>query len=326
MTAPVIAVGGEALIDLIADGARLHPHPGGGPFNTAVSLGRLGVPVAFVGRLSRDPFGRLLDRRLAESGVDTRYVLRGDAPTPLALVHPTSDGDHDFRFYLSGTAYADVTVADLPQFEPELAALHVGTLALATDPPAAAFEHLIEREWARRLVVVDPNIRPAVCGERDAYVRRFESWAGRAHVVKLSDDDADWLFPGVAYEAVVETILARGPQLVVLTSGADGVLARTASASIRADSPRVTVVDTVGAGDAFGAGLLRRLWETGRLGASAICRIDDAELADVVSFAAAVGALQCSRAGATPPTLDEVQRFLGVSRSPRRWRFPGSNR
>lgn len=314
MTAPVIAVAGEALVDLIADDAGLHPYPGGGPFNTAVSLGRLGVPVGFLGRLSEDAFGRLLGERLAESGVDRRYVLHGQSPTPLAVVHTTSDGDHDFSFYLAGTAYADVTFADLPPLEPEVAALHVGTLALATDPPAAAFEQLIGRESKRRLVVVDPNIRPAVCGAQDAYVRRFESWADQAHVIKLSDDDADWLYPGVAYETVVEMILSHGPQLVVLTLGPEGVLARTPAASARAASPRVDVVDTVGAGDAFGAGLLRRLWETGRLDAQAVGLMDHEQLADVVNFAAAVAALQCSRAGATPPTLGEVEQFLRVER------------
>jgi fructokinase len=312
----VIAVAGEALIDLIEGANGLLPHPGGGPFNTAVSLGRLGVPVAFVGRLSNDPFGRLLERRLAESGVDRRYVLRGDAPTPIALVHATADGDHDFSFYLSGTAYADVTVADVPSFEPEVGALHVGTLALATDPPAAAFEHLIEREAARRLVVVDPNIRPAVCGERETYLHRFESWAGRAHVVKLSHDDADWLYPGATYDSVVDTILARGAQLVVLTLGPDGALARTLAAGAGVASPRVSVVDTVGAGDAFGAGLLRRLWENAWLDARAVSMLRDDELADLMSFAAAVAALQCSRVGASPPTLDEVQRFLGAATTP----------
>jgi fructokinase len=306
----VIAVGGEALIDLIADGDGLYPHPGGGPFNTAVSLGRLGVPVAFVGRLSSDSFGRLLEARLTESGVDGRYVLHGDAPTPLALVHPTSDGDHEFSFYLSGTAYADVAVADLPLFEPEVGALYVGTLALATDPPAAAFEHLIERETASRLVVVDPNVRPAVCGDRGAYVRRFESWAARAHVVKLSDDDADWLYPGVAHATVVDTILELGPQLVVVTLGAEGALGRTPRACAKVAAPNVTVVDTVGAGDAFSAGLLRRLWEREWLDAGSVAQLGDDELADVVRFAAAVAALQCSRAGASPPSLDEVTRFL----------------
>jgi fructokinase len=310
MTAPVIAVGGEALIDLIPDGAGLHPHPGGGPFNTAVSLGRLGVPAAFVGRLSSDPFGRLLEARLAESGVDGRYVLHGDAPTPLALVHPTSDGDHEFSFYLSGTAYADVAIADLPLFDPDVGALYVGTLALATDPPAAAFEQLIEREAGSRLVVVDPNIRPAVCGEPSAYVPRFESWAGRAHVVKLSDDDAAWLYPDVSHDTVVETILELGPQLVVLTLGAEGALARTSAVSAKVAAPNVDVVDTVGAGDAFSAGLLRRLWEHEWLDAGSVAGLGDDELADLVRFAAVVAALQCSRAGASPPTLDEVTRFL----------------
>ena len=312
MTTPVVVVAGEALIDLIWDGAGLHPYPAGGPFNTAVSLGRLGVPVGFLGRLSDDPFGRLLEARLAESGVDRRYLLHGEAPTPLAVVHPAGVGDHSFSFYLAGTAYAEVTAADLPALEPEVSALHVGTLALATDPPATAFEQLIARESERRLVVVDPNIRPAVCGDRDAYLRRFESWADQAHMVKLSADDADWLYPGVAYETVVETILARGPRLVVLTLGPKGALARTPTASARVAASLVEVVDTVGAGDAFGAGLLRRLWETGRLDARTVGRLDDEELAGVLTFATAVAALQCSRAGATPPTLEEVERFRGA--------------
>jgi fructokinase len=307
---PVIAVAGEALIDLIEDDDGLHPYPGGGPYNTAIALGRLGVPVAFLGRLSHDPFGRLLEARLDESGVDRRYVLHGSAPTPLALVHTTDDGDHNFSFYLAETAYADVMIDDLPSLEGGVAALAVGTLALATDPPATAFEQLIARESGERLVVVDPNIRASVFGDRDAYVRRFESWSDYAHVIKLSDDDADWLYPGVAYEALVEAILARGARLVVLTLGAEGAIARTSAASTRVAAHYVDVVDTVGAGDAFGAGLLFRLWQTGRLDARSVGLMDHEELADLLSVASAVAALQCSRAGATPPSVDELERFL----------------
>jgi fructokinase len=310
---PVVAVAGEALIDLIRDGDGLRPYPGGGPFNMAVTLGRLGVPVGFIGRLSRDPFGRLLTERLRESGVDGRYVLYGTAPTPLAVVSTTGDGDHDYTFYLAGTAYADVIAADLPTLEPEVAAVHVGTLALATDPPAAAFQHLIERESANRLVVVDPNIRPTVCGDRSEYVQRFEAWSRRAHVLKLSNDDAAWLYPGVPHETVVETLLARGTTLVVLTLGAGGALARTHTARAAVDAPRVHVVDTVGAGDAFGAGLLRRMWEIGRLDVREVGLMGEKELADVVAFAAAVAAIQCSRVGASPPTLDEVEQFLATA-------------
>jgi fructokinase len=306
----VIAVAGEALIDLVAGDGVLRPFPGGGPFNTAVALGRLGVPVGFLGRLSLDHFGRALEEQLAASGVDRRYVLHGTAPTPLAVVHTMPAGDAEYTFYLEGTAYAALTAADLPELGPDVVALHLGTLALATDPPAAALELLIERESKRRLIVIDPNVRPAVSGDRDAYRGRFDSWLDHAHVIKLSAADADWLYPGAAPDLVVESLLERGIRLAVLTLGAEGAIARSHAGRARARSPRVDVVDTVGAGDAFGAALLRRLWEHGRLGVDDVVRLEDAELTEVLAFATAVSALQCTRAGGVPPTLDEVEVFL----------------
>jgi fructokinase len=308
----VIAVVGEALIDLVAGDGVLRPYAGGGPFNTAVALGRLGVPVAFLGRLSNDHFGGVLDTRLAESGVDRRYVLRGPAPTPLAVVHTGDGGEPHFGFYLAGTAYAAIAPADLPELGPEVVALHLGTLALATDPPAAALELLIERESRRRLVMIDPNVRPAVFGDPDAYRQRFEGWCARAHVIKLSAADAEWLYPGEPPEAVLDSIVERGAPLAVLTLGPEGALARSRHTRARASSPSVAVVDTVGAGDAFGAGLLRRLWETDALDPEAVGSLDDAELADALAFATTVAALQCAHAGATPPTLADVQAFTGM--------------
>jgi fructokinase len=306
----VIAVAGEALIDLVSRDGVLRPFPGGGPFNTAVALGRLRVPVGFVGRLSDDHFGRLLKERLAESGVDRRYVLPGPAPTPLAVVHTAGDGEPEYTFYLSGTAYAALTAADLPDLGADVVALHLGTIALATDPPASALELLIEREAAHRLVMIDPNVRPSVAGDRNAYRDRFESWAARAHVIKLSAHDAEWLYPGAPPEAVLESILGCGARLAVLTLGPDGAVARSAAAGARVASPRVDVVDTVGAGDTFGAALLQRLWATGRLDARSVGRLDDGELAGALEFATAAAALQCARAGAAPPSLDEVEAFL----------------
>ena len=317
MNRPVVAVAGEALVDLIADGNGLWPFPGGGPYNTAVALGRLGVPVRYLGRLSEDAFGQELGERLAESGVDCRYVLRSPAPTPLAVVRRTAAGDHDFSFYLEGTAYADLELADLPQLEEDVAALHVGTLALATDPPAAAYEALIARERERRLVLVDPNIRPAVFGDPATYRRRIDAWTGQVHVLKLSDADAAWLYPGVDLDAVVTSLLAREVRIVVLTLGARGAFARTSSAQARVPAFEVDTVDTVGAGDAFGAGLLRWLWDACSLDPTAVGHLDEGELCEALSFAAAVAALQCMRAGADPPTLVEVEKFLG-SRDRRR--------
>jgi fructokinase len=307
----VIAVAGEALIDLVEKDGTLHPLPGGGPFNTAVALGRLGVPTGFLGRLSYDHFGDLLADLLRESGVDDRYVLRGSAPTPVAVVHTSGEGDAVYSFHLAGTAYADLTPEDLPELGPEVVALHVGTLALATDPPASALEGLMRRESDRRLIMVDPNVRPDVIGDRDAYRARFESWLSRVHLVKLSARDAEWLYPDLGPEACAQRLLSLGARLAVVTLGPDGALAVSGAGETRVASKRVDVVDTVGAGDAFGAGLLRKLWVSGALNADAVALLDDAALESALSFACAVAALQCSRAGAVPPTLEDVDEFLG---------------
>jgi fructokinase len=305
----MIVVTGEALIDLIDEGGALRPHLGGGPFNTAVSLGRLGAPVGFLGRLSTDEFGKLLTACLAESGVDQRYTLSSSAPTPLALVQKTGDGDHTFSFYLAETAYADLAVADLPALGAEVVAVSAGTLGLATDPPRRAIEALLERESERRVIVIDPNVRPAVAGEPAAFCRRLEQWAGFSHVIKLSDADAQWLYPDRSPESVADALLARGVLLVVVTLGAAGALAKTAAAGARVPAPAVDVIDTVGAGDAFGAAFLQWLWARNRLAVDAIRALDRDALADALRFAAAVGALQCARAGAKPPTLAEVEEF-----------------
>lgn len=306
----MILVAGEALIDLIASDGALRPHPGGGPFNTALALGRLGVPVGFFGRLSDDAFGRLLESRFLESGVDVRYVLHGSEPTPLAVVQETDGGGHEFSFYLADTAYARIGVDDLPELADDVTALYSGTLGLATDPPAAALEDLLQEQSARRLVVIDPNVRPAVIPDVDEYRRRFERLATVAHVVKLSDADAQWLYPAEPVEAVVTRLLEQGVLLAVMTLGAEGAIARNAVGEAAVGSPTVDVVDTVGAGDAFGAGLLRELWENDRLDASSVGTLDASALEDALRFAAAAAALQCARPGATPPTLLEVEAFL----------------
>jgi fructokinase len=308
----VIAVAGEALIDLVERDGTLHPLPGGGPFNTAVALGRLEVPTGFFGRLSYDQFGDLLAGLLSESGVDDRYVLCGPAPTPVAVVHTSEDGDAAYSFHLAGTAYADLTPKDLPELGPEVAALHLGTLALATDPPASTLEGLMRRESERRLIVIDPNVRPDVIEDRDAYRARFESWLACTHLVKLSARDAEWLYPELEPSACADLVLSRGVRLAVVTLGAEGAIAFTRAGSARVEAFDVGVVDTVGAGDAFGAGLLRRLWESERLDPDTVGSMDGSELEDVLRFASAVAALQCSRAGAVPPTLAEVNAFAAI--------------
>ena len=306
----VIVTVGEALIDLIEEDGVLRPLPGGGPFNSAVALGRLEVPVAFLGRLSHDRFGKLLEARLAESGVDGRYLLRGPAPTTLSVVQQTDDGGHEFVFYLEGTSYADLAPADLPELGPEVLALCAGTLALATDPPAGAIEALLERESRRRLIVVDPNVRPAVFGDRDDYLRRFERWATFAHVIKLSDADAEWLYPDLKAEELLDGSWRAASGSRCSPAARTARSRRQPAARAEVASPAVDVVDTVGAGDAFSrrassAGSGRTTASTPRRSATSASD----ELEEALRLAAAVGALQCSRAGATPPTLAELDRF-----------------
>jgi fructokinase len=303
----VIAVAGEALVDLIGDEA-LRPHPGGGPYNIAVALARLGDPAAFLGGLSTDGFGRLIASDLAASGVDDRYVRRTALPTPLAVVQRGADGGHDFTFYLAGTAYTDLQVVELGS---EVEAVCTGTLALATDPPAAAIEALLEREQGRRLIVLDPNVRPPAVADGDAYRDRLDRLFRLADVVKLSDADAAWLYPGDPVEAVLDDLIAHGVRLAAMTLGAEGAIARTAAATALVQAPPVEVVDTVGAGDAFVAGLVHGLRAGGVFSPDALAILGAEELADVLAFAAAVAAAQCTRAGADPPTLAEVEAMLG---------------
>jgi fructokinase len=306
----MIAVCGEALIDVVERDGVLEPIPGGGPFNTAVALGKLGASVAFLGAISGDRFGDRLVGCLDEAGVDTRYVLRRADPTPLAFVHAAEDGDHGYTFYLADTAYADLCAADLPELPPEVRALAFGTLALAIDPPAGALEVLMRRESRKRLIVLDPNVRPAVFGDREEYRRRFDSWIALADVVKLSDDDAEWLYPGRPVEDAIDTLLAAGVGLVAVTLGAEGVLARSQADGARVPALPVDVTDTVGAGDAFSGGLLSWLEAHDKLDRDSVASLGGTELVEALEFAVAVSSLQCTHAGATCPTLAEVDAFL----------------
>ncbi len=307
----MIVVGGEALVDLVEDRGLLRPVPGGGPFNTAIALGRLGVPVAFLGTLSHDDYGSLLARLLIDDGVDMSLVRWSDAPTPLAVVHRQADGGNTYTFYLTGTSFTDLPVEAVPALPECIRAIHVGTLGLAVDPPAAAYEGLLEREVGRRTIVLDPNVRPAVFGDQASYRIRFERLAGLANVVKLSDDDASWIYPGLEPADVLERVLALGPRLVAITMGTGGAIAASAEGSACVPAVPVTVADTVGAGDSFGAALLAALLERDALELDATRPLDDSLLAEAVAYAVNAAAITCTRTGAVPPARAELDAWIG---------------
>lgn len=306
----MIVVCGEALVDLVDDHGLISPVPGGGPFNTAIALGRLGIPVAYLGTLSHDDYGSLLARLLTEAGVDMSLVRWSDAPTPLAVVHRQDDGDNTYTFRLTGTSLTDLPPEAVPALPEHAWAIHVGTLALAVDPPAAAYEALLDREARRRTIVIDPNVRPAVFGDRDSYRTRFERLARLADVVKLSEHDAAWIYPELERADILERVLGLGPRLVAITMGTLGAVAASREGQARVPAVPISVVDTVGAGDIFGAALLAALVDRNALEPGATRPLDDSLLEEAVEYAVTAAAITCTRRGAVPPSRAEIEAWI----------------
>jgi fructokinase len=306
----VIVIGGEALVDLVDCGGSVHAVAGGGPFNTAIALGRLDVPVGFLGVVSRDAYGQMLAEQLVDAGVDTSLVRWSDAPTPRARVHRQGDGRNEYTFEVGGTSLVDLSAQQLPALPKEAWAVHVGTLALAIDPPAAAYEALVDREAGRRQIIMDPNVRPAVFGDVDAYRHSFERLARLADLVKLSEDDAAWIYPGRSVEEVLELISGFGPRVVALTRGRNGAVAAAGDVRVDVAGIPIVVADTVGAGDSFGAAFVAALVDVRAFGPDAVRTPDEAVLGRAVAYAVAASAITCTRTGAVPPSRAEIDAQL----------------
>jgi fructokinase len=303
-------VGGEALVDLVPDPgvggveAALHPHWGGGPFNTAIALGRLQAPVRFLSRMSQDPYGEAMLQRLYESGVDTGLVQRGPEQTSLAVVSLTPEGSARYGFYFGGTA--DRLVADPGPLPSDTAAVALGTCSLAHEPGASVYERILLREAAAgRLACVDPNIRPALIPDAQAYRTRFRGWLPSLGLLKVSDEDAVWL-AGEDPDSAARAWRRAGVGAVVVTRGATGMAAYTSAGVVDVPAVPTKVVDTIGAGDTAYAALLARLGVHGALSRDGLAGLDTEAWRDVLRYAATAAAITCSRAGADPPTAAEL--------------------
>ncbi|HYZ33722.1 MAG TPA: carbohydrate kinase [Crenalkalicoccus sp.] len=315
----MILVCGEALIDLFvagtANGASLPATAaaGGSPFNLAVGLARLGAPSAYLGGLSRDGFGAFLAGRLAAEGVDTRLAKRSPKPTPLVVVSPDPAGHPSYTFHAHDCAERDLAVEDLPPaLGPEVEAIALGSYVLGLEPIGGALLALAEREGPRRVVSLDPNLRPSLIGDLDAWRARFDRLVRTAAVVKLSEEDVQAAYGAGADPAEwAGRWLAAGASLVVLTRGPAGATAFHASGRFRAPRLPVTVADTVGAGDAFHAALLARLHQRRLLRRKALAALDPAALQDALRYASVAAGLTCARRGADLPREAEVRAALG---------------
>ena len=286
----MIVVCGESLVDVVGGVA----YPGGSAANVAVALGRLGVDVALLTRISTDHYGQLLDEHLTAAGVQLSSGVRTSEPTTVARVELGPVGDAVYTFEIEGTTNG--AWPDLVTVLPTGAVLHVsGSFALARPAMGDPIEAMVRAERQHRIVTFDPNPRPTLAVDPETLRERLYRWLALADVVKLSAEDVGWIAPGESIVDTARLFAERSPTLVVITRGAGGVYALGPSGPVELPAEPVALVDTVGAGDAFMAGLLVSLESV------PLSSLTTIELAAALRFAQRVAALTCARAGADPP-------------------------
>lgn len=303
---------GEALIDMIpvptqAGRDGFVPHSGGAVFNTAIALGRLGVQTGMLTGLSVDMFGQQLAEALKASHVDISHVITSDRPTTLAFVR-LLNGHATYDFYDENSAGRMLSPDDMPVLAADVSALYFGGISLACDPGADAYLSLLEREGTTRAVMLDPNIRPGFIRDIERYRTRLDRMLKLADIVKVSDEDLNWILPApLSLLEKVTALLEKGPSAVILTRGGEGATGFLASGDeVQVPAIKVKINDTVGAGDTFNAGVLAKLSETGQLSKSALRNIDRDSLENALAHGAKVAAVTVSRAGANPPWAGEL--------------------
>ncbi len=298
-----IWVCGEVLIDLIPDGSGERvPHVGGGPANTAKALARLGHEVYFIDGISSDKYGQMSRQELLDDEVKLDLALISDKPTCLAIVSLNENGGASYEFEIDGTATFDFSASWLPdpsKYKPSV--LHIGTLVSVIQPAADVLY-----DWAMQVaefapIVFDPNVRSVVMNDRDKYLASVERWVAISSVVKVSDDDMAWLYPGQQYADVAKRWVNDGAALVVVTRGAEGLVGFTSDGSVEVPGVKVDVADTVGAGDTVGAIIVEAMIEKG------ILNLTGDTLKAVLYRAAVAAGITCSRKGAQPPFKRELK-------------------
>lgn len=301
---------GEALIDMLPRVSEegepaFAPYAGGAVFNTAVALGRLGVPVEFFSGLSSDLFGNQIREVLSKSNVGTSYAVVSPRPTTLAFVRLTN-GSASYTFYDENTAGRMLSEENLPPIGDNVQAMLFGAISLIPEPCGNAYEALMRREHFSRVMMLDPNIRPDFIPDKDRHASRIRRMMAMADIVKLSDDDLEWFGESGSHEETARRWLRLGPKLVVITSGPKGATAYTRTDKVSVPSRRISVVDTVGAGDTFNAGLLASLHDQKLLAKDALLSLPTEAVEQALALGAQAAAVTVSRAGANPPWRHEL--------------------
>ncbi|MDB4053362.1 carbohydrate kinase [Octadecabacter sp.] len=298
---------GEALIDMLPrestkGEAAFAPYPGGAVFNTAIGLGRLGIETQFLCGMSSDFLGDILRDGLDAAGVDHSPSPKLVAPCTVAFVKLV-DGQATYAFYDENSAMRTLTVA--PAIDAN--ALFFGGISLVGDGCGDTFEALMLREAPARVTMIDPNIRPSFIRDVVAYRARIDRMMEAADIIKLSDEDLHWFEGEGDLPDLARGLVAKGAKLVCITEGADGVTGYSAEHEVFVPSERADVVDTVGAGDTFNAGLLAGLDRAGNLTKAKIAGLSAEDIRSALHLGVRAAAVTVSRAGANPPTAAELR-------------------
>jgi fructokinase len=304
---------GETLIDFVPiPGEHAYRQCAGGSImNIAVGLGRLQVPVAFFCKISTDFFGEFLVEYMRDNSVDVTLCPRDESKTTLAFdILPEDESkEPQFAFYANDSVDRNLTIDQLPPFlEEKIKCIHFGSISLVLEPGAAAFEELMRRESGKRIITLDPNIRPEVIDDRHAYLQRFEAWLEHVDILRLSTADLDWMYPNVEWQSMLPAWFKAGISLVIVTQGAGGSSACTQTGKpIFVPAEKVSISDTVGAGDTFFAAALAFLHDHSLLyDRNKLLTLNDRILVDCLAYAGRAAAINCTREGANPPYKHEM--------------------
>lgn len=301
---------GEALIDMLPrkldTGEDVFlPVPGGAIFNTAIALGRLGEDAGFISGISTDMFGEQLIEALKASNVTEQYCVRNDQPTTLAFVKLTN-GNAEYSFFDEQSAGRNVSSSDLPILNTNVEALHFGAISLIPEPCGASYEALLLAQASSRVISLDPNIRTSFIKDVEKHRARITQMADAADIIKVSDEDLAWIADEVNETSQIKTWLSKSASIVIITRGGDGADVYTKNYHFNSPAVKTTVVDTVGAGDTFNAGLLTGLKRAGMLDKEKLTSIEQNVLEKAVKLANRVASITVSRAGANPPWQREL--------------------
>ncbi|UXM96610.1 carbohydrate kinase (plasmid) [Bartonella sp. HY329] len=301
---------GESLIDMLpvathnGESAFL-PVVGGSVFNSAVSLGRLGIQTGFFSGLSHDFFGKMLCDTLDEAKVDYSFATLSDRPTTLAFVKMV--GQHaQYAFFDENTAGRMLHESDMPVLDEHIKALLFGCISLISEPCGSVYEALMTKASRENVIYLDPNIRVDFIKDRQKHLDRLSRMIRHSDIVKLSNDDLKWFADDVDEKVLAQEWLNNGAKLVVITKGADGMVAYSQQFCVEIESEKVEIVDTVGAGDTVNAGILASLEDHGLLNKQAITKLNEAQIYEALHLAKQVAAITVARAGANPPWRHEL--------------------